>query len=230
VAKAKTVSEVGAESGRNTVQLLRWAADHRAVVHVVEPKPLFDVDALERQYSRFFVMHQAVSLDALPNIARPDVVLLDGDHNWYTVIEELRVLDRVSSGWPITFLHDIDWPYGRRDMYYDPDAIPAACRQPFKRSGIVRGASALTPGGTNAEYANAAHDGGPRNGVLTAVENFMDETQRALELFLVRGPDGLAILVDRGHLKGKVGRLVQQLHDHDFGLELSPRYASRFFV
>jgi hypothetical protein len=227
-AKVKTVVEVGAETGAHTVRILGWAAQRRATVHVIEPKPRFDVAKLEGAYPNRCVVHQALSLEALPLVKDPDVVLLDGDHNWYTVMEELRLLERTRR-WPITFLHDIDWPYGRRDMYYDPDNVPPVARQPYEYSGLVPMVSKLSPKGVNTEYANALHEGGPRNGVLTAVEDFMDESGRELELFMVRGPAGLALLIDRDRLKTKVGRIVQQVHDQRFALELSPRFASRFF-
>jgi hypothetical protein len=218
--KARTLVEVGAEAGNNTVNIVRWAADHRAVLHVIDPKPLFDVAAMERRHPRHFVMHQALSLDVLPTIADPDAVLLDGDHNWYTVIEELRVLERMSSQWPLTFLHDVDWPYGRRDMYYDPANVPAEHMQPYQRSGIVRGRSELSPGGHNAEYFNAKHEGGPRNGVLTAVEDFIGESRHDLALFTVRGPAGMAIVVDEDRMKTRLGPLVRQVHDPAFAVEL----------
>ncbi len=227
-AKARTVVEIGAAGGENTDKLLHWAIEHRAVLHVVDPMPAFDVGARQRRYGRTLVMHRTLSLLALPEIHDPDVVLIDGDHNWYTVFQELRLLERYAR-WPITLLHDVDWPYGRRDMYYAPDTVPAQYRQPHTRSGIVRGEPALSPGGMNADYENAVLEGGPRNGVLTAVEDFMDLSRHALELFVVPGPEGLAILIDRERLKGRVRDLVQSVHDEAFARRLSPEHASRFF-
>jgi methyltransferase family protein len=226
--KPRTVVEVGAETGAQTILILRWISTRRGTLHAIDPKPLFNAGELEHAYPKAFVMHQAMSLEALPLISDPDVVLLDGDHNWHTVISELRHLERARK-WPVTFLHDIDWPYGRRDMYYDPANVPPESRQPFEYSGMVQKVSKLTPAGKNAQCANALHEGGPRNGVLTAVEDFMDESRHELELFLMPGPYGLALLIDRDRLKTKVGRVVQRVHDQGFALELSPRYASRYF-
>jgi methyltransferase family protein len=228
-AGASTVVEIGAAGGRNTRRLGRWAARNGAVVHVIDPEPRFDPEALERTFPEAFVMHRSPSLGVLPGIAEPDAALIDGDHNWYTVTEELRSLERGGSQWPVTFLHDVGWPYGRRDMYYDAERIPPEHRHPHERSGIVVGRSDLTPEGVNGKYANATHEGGPRNGVLTAVEDFMDESGHRLELFAFRGWSGLALLLDRDHMETGVGRLAEVLHDQTFALELSPRHASRFF-
>jgi hypothetical protein len=219
----------GSEYGYNTVRLTHWAAAHRAVVHAIDPQPLFDVEALQRRYSKALAMYPTVSLEALPAIKRPDVVLIDGDHNWYTVFHELELVDCLSRTWPLTCLHDVAGVYGRRDMYYAPLLIPPEYRQPYERSGIVEGRSQLSPRGRNAGLANAAHEGGPRNGVLTAIEDFMKQTKRSLELFIVQGPEGLAVLVDRDRLKTKVGDVIERIHAPVLALELSPDYASRYF-
>lgn len=227
--KPRTVVEVGAETGEHTRRLIEWIGGRRGTLHVIDPAPLFDVEALTEAHPSSFVMHTTLSLKVLASIRDPDMVLLDGDHNWYTVIEELRTLARSSSRWPVTLLHDVDWPYGRRDMYYHPDTIPDEFRQPYRFSGMLPQVSALTSRGANVEYANADHEGGPRNGILTAVEDFLDESRDRLHIFCVRGPAGLGLLLDERALKGKVGRVVERVHDQKYALELSPRYASRYF-
>jgi hypothetical protein len=116
-------------------------------------------------------------------------------------------------------------------MYYEPENVPAEHRQPYKRSGLLPGRSTLSAKGINTSYANAMHEGGPRNGVLTAIEDFMNDSTRRLELFMVRGPQGLGLLLDRDRLKKTrgVGPVVNRVHNPAFGLELSPQHASRFF-
>ena len=56
----------------------RAPARHRSGAQIV-------VKALARKHPNDCVLHEALSLNALPRIERPDVVLIDGDHNWYTV-------------------------------------------------------------------------------------------------------------------------------------------------
>jgi cephalosporin hydroxylase/GT2 family glycosyltransferase len=135
-----------------------------------------------------------------------DVALIDGDHNWYTVTTELRLLAGVSrsagAALPVCILHDVAWPYGRRDLYYNPDTIPPEHRHPWRRAGIRRRQSELIDGGAgvNAELANAEHEGGPRNGVMTAVEDFVAEHDRPLRLVVVPIYFGLAILAEEALL------------------------------
>jgi len=187
------------------------------VLHSIDPAPKFDVEQFTRQFEGHFVFHRAKSLDALPELGQCDVVLIDGDHNWYTVYHELVLLEThaAETGQPFPFilLHDVGWPYGRRDLYYDPDSIPAEYRQPFRRKGIRPHSTALVDvGGLNANLCNAIQEGTPCNGVLTAVEDFLKQTQQDLELLTIPGFCGLGMLVPKNSLvsNDKLAQCVAQ--------------------
>ena len=196
----KTLVEIGSDQGFNTRNLLEFCQQHDAVLHVIDPLPKYDVVAWQEQYGKHLVFHKALSLDALPTIDRFDAVLIDGDHNWYTVFNELKLIeDRCkdsSRDFPLVMLHDIGWPYGRRDLYYDPETIPEEYRKPYKQSGMRPESEELVEdGGLNRNLANAVTENGPRNGVLTAVEDFLEETEHVIELMQLPGLHGLGILV-----------------------------------
>ena len=75
---------------------------------------------------------------------------------------------------PLLLFHDVCWPHGRRDDYFDaradPRALPPAGR---RRRGRDRpGDPGLQPGGLPYPRS-AAREGGPDNGVLTAIEAFV---------------------------------------------------------
>src|SRR5947209_10315153 len=117
------VVEVGVGQGATTVKLLDFASSRDCVVHSIDPMPGARVDlaALEESYGAQFVFHRRPSLEVLPEIGEMDVVLLDGDHNWYTVYNELRLLAARAAdegrSLPLILVHDVDWPYDRRDLY-----------------------------------------------------------------------------------------------------------------
>jgi hypothetical protein len=231
VTRLSTVVEVGSEEGLHTRRLLPYVQSRRAHLHVIDPAPHYQAKQFRRLYGNCATLHTQLSHDVLPSIDAPDAVLLDGDHNWFTVIGELRILDRRCDDWPLTFLHDVEWPYGRRDMYYDPATVPADERHPCAYSGIIPGRSELSPRGINIVVANAKHEGGPRNGVLTAVEDFLDETDRDLALFVAPGNKGLGIVVDGRRLrKRRFAKVLRGVHDPRAGAELSPRHASLAFA
>jgi cephalosporin hydroxylase len=204
-AGAQRIVEVGALRGEHTEQMLdRLGPD--VELHVVDPLPDFDPAEHEARFAGRYVFHRDLSVNVLGELPSVDVALIDGDHNWYTVNTELHLLAEVSRGarvpLPVCILHDVGWPYGRRDLYYDPDTIPDEHRRPWRRAGIRRGQSDLVDGsgGLNAELANAEHEGGPRNGVLTAIEDFVAEHDRPVRLVMLPTYFGLAILVEEAFL------------------------------
>jgi hypothetical protein len=79
-------------------------------------------------------------------------------------------------------------------MYYDPDGIPIAGRHVYAASGMSPWSSDLEDGMFNYPFANARHEGGPRNGVLTAVEDFITESPFPLCLFKLPINNGLGII------------------------------------
>ena len=192
------VVEIGAETGAHTRKLLEACGG--ATMHVIDPSLRLDVDEWTRRHGDRLVFHEGRSVDALPRIEAADVVLVDGDHNWYTVHRELEIVaeraDAAGRTLPLLILHDTAWPYGRRDLYYSPESIPSEFRHPYARRGMHPDAGGLLPsGGLNPHLDNAVHQGGPRNGVRTAVEDFVAARGGVRTAFL---PvlHGLAVLAD----------------------------------
>jgi O-antigen biosynthesis protein len=193
----RRIVEVGVELGTVTVPLLRWAQAHDATVHAIDPDPNLSVDRLLAEHGERLRFHRATSLEVLEDVTDVDLALIDGDHNWYTVIHELRALEaRAREDGrepPVILLHDVGWPYGRRDLYYDPRGIPAAHRQPHARGGLAPGRAELGPG-LNDHLENALLEGTPANGVLSAVEDFLAESPSEWRMWTLPGLCGMAIL------------------------------------
>lgn len=204
-AEAQTIVEIGAEQGRTTGLLLARARRVGGTVHAVDPVPRFDVSKAELEHGQSFRFHRARGVDVLGRLSGLDAALIDGDHNWHSVHSELTLLaqrgDAEGNPLPLIIAHDVGWPYGRRDMYYDPKLLPDSARQNAARSGMVPGRSELDPAGVNPGYWNATHEGGPRNGVLTAIEDFVEERREDCELIVVPGWHGLAVIAARSRLE-----------------------------
>jgi len=191
--------EIGCEAGKTTKRLLSYCERNQAVLHGIDPSPRFDVDEWKQQFANRFIFHRKTSLQALPLIDNYDVVFIDGDHNWYTVFHELKLIEEkatsISHTLPVILLHDVGWPYGRRDLYYNPQTIPEEFRHPFAKKGIHPDSCELVQqGGFNSGLFNAVHENGPKNGVLTAVEDFQSQCRQPLELIVIPGFHGLGIL------------------------------------
>ncbi|MFL5822914.1 MAG: class I SAM-dependent methyltransferase [Solirubrobacteraceae bacterium] len=179
-AGARSVMEIGAYAGDLTRVLAGWANGAQAQVTAVDPVPQAGLEALAETEPRLELIRQT-SLQALPETPLPDAIVIDGDHNYYTVSQELRLIAVRAGGGdlPLLLFHDVGWPHGRRDDYAAPEQIPADARHP-----TVGGAGGIAPGNPGVDPAglpypgSAAHEGGPGNGVLTAIEDFVAQHEQ----------------------------------------------------
>ncbi|MFN8161819.1 MAG: class I SAM-dependent methyltransferase [Solirubrobacterales bacterium] len=176
--EAKSIVEIGAYAGDLTSALLDWAGGQATVAAVDPTPPPLLVELSEKRPELELV--RETSHEALTHIDVPDVVVIDGDHNYYTVHEELRLLDGRTS-WvdgPLVLFHDVAWPHARRDTYYGPERIPDEARHPMVQdAGLMPGDPGLVRGALPMVGWTAEQEGGPRNGVLTAVEDFLDQRE-----------------------------------------------------
>jgi hypothetical protein len=114
------------------------------------------------------------------------------------VIRELELIARRrgDEALPLIVLHDVGWPHARRDTYYTPERIPPEHRQPVaENASLDPQEPGIADGGIPFRWA-AEREGGPHNGVLTAVEDFMGE-RGDLELATVPIFWGIGILWSR---------------------------------
>ena len=142
-AGVKSVVEVGAFAGDLTRVLVDWAETAGARVAAVDPSPQPGLVALARERPDLELIRKT-SLDALPALpALPDAVVINGDHNYFTVSEELRMIGEraPAADLPLLLFHDVCWPHGRRDDYFAPESIPERHRRP-----LAGGAGGLVPG------------------------------------------------------------------------------------
>ncbi len=123
---------------------------------------------------------------------------------------------------PLLLFHDVGWPHGRRDAYYVPELIPESDRRPLREGGgLFPGERGTIPGGLPYKWV-AAEEGGQRNGVLTAIEDFVAQRE-GVRLVVVNAffgfgavwhtaapwADALAEILDPWDRNPMVGRLEE---------------------
>lgn len=196
ILRPQSVVEVGVSTGRQTTLLLRFAREYGAVVHAIDTDVALPLEELEKEFPAQLRFHHSTSLEALSALPLCDVYLIDGDHNWYTVFQELRTIGERAQGHthPVILLHDTGWPYGRRDQYYNLERIPPSQQQPSVKAGVVPEQMDLFADGINAHYVHATKEGGEHNGVLTAVEDYIAQSPISLSKREVYGLHGLSIV------------------------------------
>ncbi len=220
-ARARCLVEIGVDTGLLTEKLLAYSAEAGAIVHAIDPQPQIDIAAWCERHGERLVFHQALSLDVLGELRDADAVFIDGDHNWFTVYNELKALEDTKGAAgsipPLIALHDVDWPYGRRDMYYDPDTIPETYRQPYREVGIALSGS--DPAGRfNTGFNNALDEGGARNGIRTALEDFINESKFEWSQTFIPGFHGLGVVIPNERLEENeaLRSVITSLHSADF--------------
>ena len=195
-----TICEIGASYGENTDKILELPEVRFTLID-----PCLDMD-LTAKYQRQarVTVRKGTSLGELPLLEGAfDCFLIDGDHNWYTVYNEIGTIhtrELLRKG-GTAFFHDVGWPYGRRDMYFRPEVLPPEHVLPSEKKGVIPGVSALAEsGGFNPQFLTASHEGGPRNGVLTAVEDFVRKHADEYAFFWYNEENGLGVLFRKNGL------------------------------
>lgn len=211
-AGAQSVVEVGAYAGDLTRFLLDWAETSKAQVWAIDPSPQKELVQLDAEREAL-ILFQATSHEALKEMERADAYVIDGDHNYFTVTEEIRLIVEGDSkkNMPLLMFHDVGWPHARRDDYFAPDQVPDEHRQPtIEGGGLFPGLSRPRPGGLPYKWP-AAEEGGPRNGVLTAVEDFVG-TDEHLRFAALPSFFGLGVVWDsRASYSEALARLLAPL-------------------
>ena len=221
---AQDIVEVGAEHGGMSALLADHCRARGGQLTSIDPAPKREF--LDWVNANPDVRHLAkTSLDAFGELDAADAWIVDGDHNWYTVYHELRQIEAISrrAGKPVlVFLHDVGWPCGRRDMYYAPGQIPAEFRHPHSfNAGATLDCPVLVEGrgfrGAGfAAFANVA--GGARNGVMTAIDDFLaEELAQGREFGFAEIPAvfGLGVLFDmNASWSAQLAELVLPYHQN----------------
>jgi hypothetical protein len=193
-----SVVEIGSEAGGMTREMCHWASATGGSFTAVEPFPVVEVRELAASTPGFTLV-EGRSPEALARVEPADAYLIDGDHNYWTVHHELEAIYSDGRA-PLAVLHDVGWPCARRDQYYAVDAMPADAVHPHSYSrGREPGSAELVDRGFGGggEFAVAMEEGGPRNGVLTAVEDFLESRSEELAYAHVPAVFGLGVIYSR---------------------------------
>ena len=197
-AAPRAVIEIGAYAGDVTRLLADWAEQSGASIISIDPDPQQSLVELADERAHVELIRR-ISVEALSELSSAEAVIVDGDHNYHTVSEELRLIaERASDGaLPLLIFHDVCWPHARRDSYFAPELIPDDRRRPTVEGAYVfPGVTGLHDGGLVYRWP-AIDEGGPGNGVLTAIEDFL-ENRHELRFALVPAFFGLGLIWPRG--------------------------------
>jgi uncharacterized coiled-coil protein SlyX len=189
-----TVVEVGVESGQASSLYAELGA---STVYCIDPSPSDELRANLAGHDALNLVEKP-SPEALADLPPADLYVLDGDHNYAVVHQEVSWIQRHAPD-AVILLHDVLWPCARRDLYYQPSPIPASDQHPASADGPTVWHDELTPAGLVGlgAFTMAHHAGGERNGVLTAVEDAIAQSGDDWQLCVVPAVFGMGVLLRR---------------------------------
>lgn len=169
------VLEVGVWNALNTRHLLETYP--KISLTSIDPLKSEEARQLEMEYPYRFTFIEDLSLNVMDGLDDDfDLILIDGDHNYYTVFNELETIFRKQhNNFPLVILHDTHYPWGRIDGTYNLNTIPEGKFQQ-ERSGVLSAVEDFinehTVEGSKDEYIFklTLYQVGPGLGVLEVLE------------------------------------------------------------
>lgn len=190
-----TVVEVGVETGQVSGIYVELGASK---VYCIDPFPSDDMRAALAGRDELELVED-FSPAVLGTLPIADLYVIDGDHNYATVRGEVDwILEHAPDA--VVVFHDLAWPSGRRDSYYQPTRLAADEVHADSHDGPTVWHDGLTPAGFigAGAFTFALEAGGERNGVLTAVEDSMAAaSDDSWELAIIPAVFGVGVLMRR---------------------------------
>ena len=219
--KPDRLMQIGAGDGEVSLRLLAYCRETGCHADIIDPRPSAGLNDALAAYGEDHAFQRLQPWKAVPLGEPPDLVLLDGEPNWWAVFTLLDRLRRLAGergcGFPVVLVHHVAWPYGRRDMYPAPDVVGEP--HPFAYLGVAPGDPGLIQDGLDSRFAHAIHEGGPQNGVLTALEDFVASAPLELELRVLPLLSGLGILAPVPRMTPELRTMIDDFASPDASLQ-----------
>ena len=152
---------------------------------------------------------QDYTLNVLPNLSDYDAIFLNDDPNWYTVYNELNIINENNEEFPLVFICHNIFSHKRRDSYINPDVIPKEFRNEFSKE-FEYGNVLIQD-----KFYHAIEENTSKNGVLTAIEDFISENS-SIGMMDIKLLNGITILYPINNIsKIRLGKLSEEISGHD---------------
>ncbi len=148
------------------------------------------------------------TLNVLPDLKNYDAIFLNDDPNWYTVFNELKIIKQNNDEFPLVFVCHNRFPHKKRDSYIDPSIIPTEFRNDYSKKLVYKGIN-LSDG-----MYHATNDNTSKNGVLTAIEDFLSENS-SIGIANFKLFNGITILYPKNTISQiRFGKIDDEIQDY----------------
>lgn len=160
------------------------------------------------------------AFNVLPNLRNIDAIFINDDPNWYTVYSELNLIKKTNSNFPLVFICNNKYPHKRRDSYSNLDNIPNEYKNECCNKLIIEYVDDNEMKYTEIEdgFCHAIHNNTPKNGVLTAIEDFLNENL-SLKILDINSLEGLSLIYkDSGVAYFRVNKILDEGESFNYSL------------
>ncbi|ASA55899.1 class I SAM-dependent methyltransferase [Vibrio gazogenes] len=175
--RPKSICEIGVDTGFTTFILNDICKNFDGRLHAVDP--VLDENNLPVK-SDLITYHIEKSETYLEREIYNRVYFIDAEHTYDALYNELNTIHKINSKCrknSIIFVHDMSWPHSYRDVIYNPDDYKHKDR-PRDKGYLFPTSSDFCDYGMPMFYADvAAYEGGKNNGLLKAVQDFIEENE-----------------------------------------------------
>ena len=131
----------------------------------------------------------------LSNLKDYDAIFINDDPNWYTVYNELKLIKHNNNKFPLVFICNNIFPHKRRDSYSNPNIIPKEFRKNYDKE-LKLGNVII-----NDDFYHAIEDNSTKNGVLTAIEDFLSDDNSGVAMMDFKLVNDITILYSKMNIE-----------------------------
>lgn len=165
-----------------------------------------------------------LNFDMLLELSNYDAIFLNYDPNWYTVYNELKIIKKQNDLFPLVFICHNVFPHKRRDSYINPDFIPEEFRKEYSKNFEYEDIL-LTD-----DFYHAIEQNTPKNGVLTAIEDFLSENS-SIGIMDIKFLNGITILYPKNSISHiRLNKLAEEIVEFQFNEDLSDNIIEKQLV
>ena len=194
--------------------LNRFGVDDIVITGILDKKTLIQVfeycNNHNVSYNLIDFKKEESVLSVLPKFNNYSAIFLNDDANWYTVYNELKIIKENSKEFPLVFICNNNFPNKRRDSYINPSHIPDEFKQDYL-DHVIYDDIIINDGFFHANSENSS-----KNGVLTAIEDFLEEND-SIRMMNIRLLNNITIL----YLNNSISQIrLNKLSEEIEGMEL----------
>lgn len=155
-------------------------------------------------------------LNILPNLNDFDAIFLNDDPNWYTVFKELNIIKESNNEFPLVFICHNIFPHKRRDSYVNPKRIPKDFLNDYSKDLMIHDEVVI-----HDEFFHAIEENTPKNGVLTAIEDFLNQNS-SIGLADIKFFNGITILYHKDNIsKIRWRKVSEEIEGYEWSEDFS---------